>query len=336
MNREHHCCRRRSSPAAVAEFQRWAYPRRMECSRLQRFGQTPTGRKVGRAAAVLAASCLIAFAAAADQNEPTYQGRSLTDWTREFDPHEIVPVGREPPAWIAIRHVGTNAIPTLLQWIAEKDPPEPPKPHLSPCYTMTRSERAKMAFFILGETAKPAIPKLTELTLTHSDPKRSDMCINALADIGSASLPSFKIILSQATSGRRCSAMDFLPAVHTNCISLLPALVECLVGEDNDVGWKAASTIGGFGIPESSLVPALTNALPTASAAARARVFRCLFWLNFPAREAMPAIRAGLCDTNSEVRTNAIYAAQRIAPELLDNGEPKTAGSNSMHTGERR
>src|SRR5215470_2476249 len=95
--------------------------------------------------------------------EPSYKGRTLTDWTRDIDPHGVFLVGHEPPEWTAIVAMGTNAIPTLLRWMAEKDPPEPQKPNLAPCYTAVRSERAQLAFSILGETAWPAIPELTRL-----------------------------------------------------------------------------------------------------------------------------------------------------------------------------
>jgi hypothetical protein len=266
---------------------------------------------------LLAAFSLVAFGAVAGQREPAYQGRSLSDWVSELDPHVPVIVGQEPAAWVAIGRIGTNAIPTLLRWMAEDDPPEPPKPDLAPCYNIPRSERAELAFHVLGETARPAIHELTRLALTLPERERYDRCINVLAYIGPASLPSFNTILTKGTSGRRFSAMEWLPAVGTNCVSVLPALVNCLVGKDEGVGWKAASTICELQIPGSAVVPALTNSLRTASAPARARVFRCLFWLNDPAREAVPAIRLGLADRNSEVRTNATYAAERIAPELL-------------------
>lgn len=270
---------------------------------------------------LLAVVCLAASAAVADQSEPTYQGRTLSDWTREIDP--CTTFGYEPPAWAAIRHMGTNTIPTLLRWMSESDPPEPPKPHLAPCFNMSRSKRAEMAFSILGETARPAIPRLTKLALTLTNRNRYDGCIGALAYIGPASLPSFNAILTAGTPDRRFAAMDWLPAIHTNCGSLLPALLECLVSKNADVGWKAADAIGGLGVPASVVVPALTNALPTASAPARARIFRCLYWLNVSAPEAVPAIRTGLSDPNSEVRTNATYAAERIAPELLTKHEAK-------------
>jgi HEAT repeat protein len=253
---------------------------------------------------------------AADK-EPSYQGRTLTEWTRDIDPHVAVLVGHEPPAWTAISRIGTNAIPTLLRWMAEKDPPEPQKTHLAPCYTLVRSERAELAFHILGETARPAIPELTRLALTTKDPERADRCINALAYIGPTTLPSFIKILTNGTDSARFSAMDWLPAVGTDYTPTMPALIQCLVGKDEDLGWKAASVLGEFGIPEPTVVPALTNALKTASPAARARIYRCLSWLKVPARAAVPAIRAGLSDSHGDVRTNATYAAQRIAPELL-------------------
>src|SRR5437867_7479502 len=146
-----------------------------------------TGRDL---AMLLAAACLAGIAAAADQHEPTYEGRTLTDWTRDLDPHTAVMVGHEPAAWTAIGHMGTNAIPTLLKWMSEPDPPEPLKPHLAPCFTLSRSERAEFAFRILGGTARPAIPGLTRLARTSSAPNRAERCADSLASIGPEAIPS--------------------------------------------------------------------------------------------------------------------------------------------------
>ena len=272
-----------------------------------------------RSAILLASMYFAAFAAASTQNEPTYQGRTLSDWTRDIDPHLPVMVGQEPPEWIAIKHMGTNAIPMLLGWMAEKDPPEPPKPNLAPCYTHVRSQRAELAFWILGETARPAIPELTRLALTTRDPERVDRCVEALAHIGSASMPSFVRILSNGTYRAQFSALELLPALHSDNTPATQAMIKCLTGKHEDLGFRAAQTLSESSIPEATLVPALTNALQTASPAARARIYRCLCWLQVPARAAIPAIRAGLHDPNGEVRTNATYAAERIAPELLTN-----------------
>jgi HEAT repeat protein len=270
----------------------------------------------GRWSLFYVALVVAATSNAADQ-EPSYKGRTLTEWTRDIDPHVSVPAGYEPPEWIAITRIGTNAIPTLLKWMAEKDPPEPQKPNLAPCYTIVRSKRAELAFQILGETARPAIPELTRLALTTRDPERADRCIDALSSIGPASLPSFIKIMTNGSYRAQFSAVESLPAVGTDHTPAMPALIKCLTGKHEDLGFRAAQTLTESSIPEATLVPALTNALTTASPAGRARIYRCLCWLDVPARAAVPAIRAGLSDPNGDVRTNASYAANRIAPELL-------------------
>jgi len=265
----------------------------------------------------MATLCLIAGAVLAAEEEPSYHGRTLTQWTRDIDPHMPVLVGQEPDAWAAIGHMGTNAIPTLLRWMAEKDPPEPQKPNLAPCYTLSRSKRAKLAFNILGATARPALPELTRLALTTRDPERAETCVDALACIGPEALPSFIEILGSANYRARFSALESIPALHVDNTPAMHAMITCLTDRNENLGSRAAQTLSESDIPESTLVPALTNALKTASPPARARIYRCLCWLEVPARSAIPAIRAGLSDKNGEVRTNAVYAAQRIAPELL-------------------
>jgi hypothetical protein len=120
-------------------------------------------------------------------------------------------VGHEPPAWTAINHMGTNAIPILLRWMSEPDPPEPLKPHLAPCFTLSRSERAEFAFRILGGTAGPAIAELTRIARRSSDPKRAERCADSLASIGPGAIPS---LLSLATNSSRMTGGT--PSLHWN------------------------------------------------------------------------------------------------------------------------
>src|SRR5882724_229678 len=101
-----------------------------------------------RAQLLILLSFLAAVAATAGDKEPTYEGRSLSEWLHELDPHLMYEVHHPPPEIVAIRQIGTNALPLLLKWMAAKDPPEAPKPHLAACFNMTRSERAAMAISI--------------------------------------------------------------------------------------------------------------------------------------------------------------------------------------------
>jgi hypothetical protein len=62
---------------------------------------------------VFYAAVLVAAISNAGDKEPAYNDRTLTEWTRDIDPHALVMLGHEPPEWTAISRMGTNAIPTL-------------------------------------------------------------------------------------------------------------------------------------------------------------------------------------------------------------------------------
>jgi hypothetical protein len=73
-----------------------------------------------------------AFVVTAGEKEPTYNGHSLSEWVAQFDPH-VAYLASQPPAYIvAIGHIGKNALPILLKWMAEKDPLEPPNSNSLP------------------------------------------------------------------------------------------------------------------------------------------------------------------------------------------------------------
>jgi hypothetical protein len=265
------------------------------------------GRTMGRGlATLLATACLVGFAAAGDHHEPTYQGRTLSDWTRDLDPHTMVMVGHEPPAWTAIGHMGTNAIPTLLKWMSEPDPPEPLKPHLAPCFTLSRSERAEFAFRILGGAARPAIPELTRLARKSSDPNRAERCADSLASIGPEAIPS---LLSLATNGPRMTrwyaiaALEYFGNDRQLTIPAVPVLIKCMGDRNDDVANKAADVLSRCCSPEV-VVPALTNALRSPSARSRKWAVRCLGW-DEQAVSAIPLLRAAMRDPDYGVRESA-------------------------------
>jgi hypothetical protein len=265
---------------------------------------------------LIALVCSTTLVVNAADEEPAYQGRTLSEWTRDFDPHVFVQVGHEPPSWKAMYNIGTNAIPILLKWMAEPDPPEPPKTNLAPCFTLSRSARAAMALRVLGNTASPAIPKLTTLALTTKEAERAEECMRTLAYLGPGSLSGFITVLTNGAPDRRFSALSWLPAVDGDLEPALPAIMSCLVGIDEDLSWKTASELSHLKIPPSTIVPALTNALTSASTPARCRILRTLLWLNYPAREALPAVRAALSDADGQVRQEAAWTLERIAPKI--------------------
>ncbi len=59
------------------------------------------------------------------RHEPSYNGRSLSYWVDCYGtPSGASPSSRQGPGARAINHIGTNAIPFLLEWIQYVPPPQ--------------------------------------------------------------------------------------------------------------------------------------------------------------------------------------------------------------------
>ncbi len=270
---------------------------------------------------LLVTVCIAGFVLAADQDEPTYQGRNLSAWTHDLDPHTIVIVGHEPVAWKAIGHMGTNAIPTLLKWMSEPDPPEPFKTNVPPCFNTARSWRAGVALSLLGETARPAIPELTRLARMWSetnraswdDPHRVLGCADSLAEIGPEAIPSLLSLATNAPPLTRWCAFHALQRFDKGpvAVALVPVLIRCLGDEREDVANEAASLLGEFDLPDL-VVPALTNALQSSSALTRSCAVWCLAGHGENAVSAIPFLRAAMRDPDYKVRVCATNALRSM------------------------
>src|SRR6266478_5126415 len=63
---------------------------------------------------------------ASRQREPVFEGRTLTSWLESHVPNSSANPPFNSPGWDkaekALRHIGTNGIPTLLRMIRAKDP----------------------------------------------------------------------------------------------------------------------------------------------------------------------------------------------------------------------
>ena len=99
-------------------------------------------------------------------NEPSYRGKRLGEWLKEKKKAEP---GFTKEAEEALRQMGTNAIPALLERLAYRQPP----------YKLKAYEvnlEAAFAFMAMGEVAKPALPKLEGLM----DSDDEDLALHAM------------------------------------------------------------------------------------------------------------------------------------------------------------
>jgi len=265
---------------------------------------------------------LFASAAIAADEEPSYNGRLLSQWLGDMEERQLWVGGG--PTEKAVQAMGTNAIPTLLKWMSyEPSWAELSREHHENVvhwrpvtnlnrYPAQRGERAGYAFGYLGAVARSTIPELTRLARTAPNYSRAARFAGALASIGLEAVPS---LVSLATNGPDCtrySAIDALgsfaddPTVAT---PLVPMLINCLSDTNTDTDFQIDGPIERVltAISPGIVVPALTNALKSASTRTRQRAIGCLFAFeiadstNVPPT-AVPAIRAAMRDPDSEVR----------------------------------
>src|SRR5882724_1788868 len=115
---------------------------------------------------------------ASGPREPVFEGRALTSW---LDHHVASSAASPPygsPGWKkadeAIRRIGTNAIPTLLEMIRVKDRPlfalklmdtarRFGLPGMKYRYAMVRHAEAQYGFEMLGTNAVSAVPELIRI-----------------------------------------------------------------------------------------------------------------------------------------------------------------------------
>ena len=122
-------------------------------------------------------------------SEPVYQGKSLTFWLRQ----EVDNRGDDPEAGTAIRAMGADAIPTLLQMLRTKDTGvRGGLMNLSEKFDwfpirLSKAEdlqdMAAFGFMALGPSARPAVKDLLRC-LRDSDPRTRSYAAFCLGRIG--------------------------------------------------------------------------------------------------------------------------------------------------------
>src|SRR5436190_17218266 len=131
-------------------------------------------------------------------HEPRWQGRSLSSWLVDLAPDK--PQGTRIAAATAVRALGTNAVPFLLDWMREPEVEPRWKLRLQAWLSRQslvkvkfelagdRRRKSVLAFEALGDTGRSAVPELAQL-LCDPDANRRGDAAAALAGIGAWSGP---------------------------------------------------------------------------------------------------------------------------------------------------
>jgi HEAT repeat protein len=211
--------------------------------------------------------------------EPVYQGKPLSFWCAQEYSGNLSPdsnMDLQTQAEIAIRTIGTNAIPTLLRWLRAKDSKFKlkliqlvQKQHLVRINWNVASARhmeAAMGFYRLGPLGESALPDLIEIYNEHR-PDLDYVSISAASIIGyigpgaADAVPQLVQDTTDTNADIRWSAVRVLGKIHSRPGLAVPALTKTLRDPVHGIRRDSAISLGAFGIDAKSAVPELIKAL---------------------------------------------------------------------------
>lgn len=216
---------------------------------------------------------------ASGPREPVFEGRPLTSW---LDHHVASSAASPPygsPGWKkadeAIRHIGTNAIPKLLEMIRAKDrPPLVLKlmdrvrrfgfPVMNYRYSMVRHEEAEYAFKMLGTNAVSAVPELIRIYQQNISASSQRCAALALGHIGQGAQPALPALIQRFThtnSDTRFYAVSAVMSIGGKPAVVVPALTSALKDPNVNVRWNALSGLSGFGGRARPAIPEILKML---------------------------------------------------------------------------
>jgi len=231
---------------------------------------------VGLLTTIVSAGCLTGSHPKA--NEPSYQGRSLSEWLGDFDNHTLPK--SQAIAADAIRHIGSQAVPFLVDRLSETRLKQfklemqkwQDKQEVAVCSAARPAnprQEALAALDALGSVSADALPALEKLL--HDDPP-DPRALYVAARIGPAGVPLLTESLTNEVKVVRLSAQVCLDMMSSHSKVLYPKIPVGLdapsfdrrIVEFNLKTLQAAALEYGKEHPESNF-PTNFNTLPPTS-----------------------------------------------------------------------
>jgi HEAT repeat protein len=255
--------------------------------------------------------------------EPSYKGKRLTFWLSELSPDD----DSYSTAQEAIRAIGTNALPRLVEDLRRKDSAGKRKlsewndklaallghrlAELTPA--SVRRARAVEAFGLLGTNAAPAISAISR---NFNDREIATESAEALASIGSPALETAKN-LSQSTNAVARAAAAFALSLYIRPDEVLPTLQKLATDSQPEVRVVAAHGLGVFATDPNTSVPLLVDLLkdPSLDVKRTACIALSRFGTNAaPAVAALSEVLSSFGTADFTLRQSAARALWNIGP----------------------
>lgn len=283
---------------------------------------------------LLSAACLLVLVflirTATHQTEPTYAGKTLSHWAKQFMGE---PVSEE--ARTAIRALCTNQIPSLVQALAYDDRPRQDKyrrywnparwvparikmalGNLLPDRAGQRSETAQAALAALAPDIQSPLPGLAKLVDSTND-MISYKAAWTISRFGTNGLPLLLRVAANPQHPQRRRALSAIATMTYLGADAAPAIsVLATLSHDKDpiIAEEAIDLLGIYHLNDETAVPAITAALHHPDPRLRAKALQALRAFRPPTPNAIASIQQVLQDPAPTVREAATNFLREIAP----------------------
>jgi hypothetical protein len=241
--------------------------------------------------------------------EPTYNGKTLSASAQQYGSnHWRGAAGRaaDQEAEFAIRQIGTNGIPFLLDLMRARDSGMKkklrtilPRTWQNKPYLRDRSGDIRRigayGLAALGTNAPAAVPALIEIASHHPDEDGRYIAVFALRTLGSAAEPAIPFLIQCLTNQTRIIRDDAalgLGYMQRRSEIAVPALIRYLESVKMSGGWEitdAIASVAQFGTNAKPAVPILIGLLKHSDHDVRSYVTNYL-----PRIDAEAAAKAGV------------------------------------------
>jgi hypothetical protein len=212
--------------------------------------------------------------------EPVYQGRRLSVWLEILRKERAN--GNDPYAGPAIRHIGTNALPVLIEWLHARDTPlkqmvmtwlqKQKLVHFNFKSADQRRGEAILGYDALGPLASVQVLSLSGILTNDPSPDVRQAAAQALAAIGPEARLAASALFHAAKDTNnvvRDCAFIALARIRPDPHLTVPILVAGL--DDPNLRALAAHALGEYGPEARAAVPALLRMLATNNSASLVR-----------------------------------------------------------------
>ncbi|MDB6036244.1 MAG: hypothetical protein JWM99_85 [Verrucomicrobiales bacterium] len=276
--------------------------------------------------AVLSSAIIVHSATLSDTPEPNYKGKALSEWAAELEQFDQDDGGFAPPAEaeavIALREIGSNAVPCLLKWLSLYDAADAHPPVAS-------FDKVVEVFTVLGAAAESAVPELLRIanTAAHSIASATnglaqisrnqgvfDLSLESLASVGPKAVAGMVGLATNLESQElRIQVIKRFADLGTNGVAAAPALLVWFHDKNPEVREAALGSLVGIGKESDTVLPVLLARLKDPEK--REDAVYMLADYGKTAKPAIPDLIRFLDDTEWRTRGAIILALGMIAEQ---------------------